>query len=315
MCIQQYFKAFRARVYWGWIVVDQKVVGDGGMFRSLFRSVKFPSYSVVMHSSVQIERGTSNTTSYRMFLAHEGSPISYFHDVPLLSNVSNNCYNMVVEIPRWTNAKMEICKEELMNPIKQDVKNNQLRYVDNVFPHKGYIWNYGALPQTWEDPSHVDGNTNTKGDNDPVDVCEIGSKIWPCGSVIPVKVLGILAMIDEGWFSVNLSSCYYLTRKSPLIPITLTLPDRQSLFQHEIDFLKATRDWFKYYKVPAGKPENAFAFNGEFQNKVSILVSFLNCTLHMLYYISVMFSLNTTTAYYRLLYSCFVYTIIVASSN
>ena len=29
---------------------------------------------------------------------------------------------MVVEIPRYTNAKMEICKEEPMNPIKQDVK-------------------------------------------------------------------------------------------------------------------------------------------------------------------------------------------------
>lgn len=34
-----------------------------------------------------------------------------------------------------------------MNPIKQDVKKGKLRYVANVFPHKGYIWNYGAIPQ------------------------------------------------------------------------------------------------------------------------------------------------------------------------
>ncbi len=93
---------------------------------------------------------------------------------------------------------MEICKEEFLNPIKQDVKKGKLRFVNNVFPHKGYIWNYGALPQTYEDPAHIDANTQAKGDNDPIDVCEIGDVIVPSGSVIQVKVLGILAMIDEG---------------------------------------------------------------------------------------------------------------------
>ena len=33
---------------------------------------------------------------------------------------------------------------------------------------------------------------------------------------------------------------------------------------------QATVDWFRIYKVPAGKPENEFAFNGEAKNKVSI---------------------------------------------
>lgn len=54
---------------------------------------------------------------------------------------------MIVEIPRWTNAKMEISKEEPFNPIKQDIKRGKLRYVRNCFPHHGYIWNYGAFPQ------------------------------------------------------------------------------------------------------------------------------------------------------------------------
>jgi inorganic pyrophosphatase len=54
---------------------------------------------------------------------------------------------MVVEVPRWTNAKMEISKEEPLNPIKQDIKKGRLRYVRNCFPHHGYIWNYGAFPQ------------------------------------------------------------------------------------------------------------------------------------------------------------------------
>ena len=31
--------------------------------------------------------------------------------------------------------------------------------------------------QTWEDPAHKDGDTDCCGDNDPIDVCEIGSKV------------------------------------------------------------------------------------------------------------------------------------------
>lgn len=41
----------------------------------------------------------------------------------------------------------QIATEEPLNPIKQDIKNGKLRYTPNIFPHKGYIWNYGALPQ------------------------------------------------------------------------------------------------------------------------------------------------------------------------
>lgn len=33
--------------------------------------------------------------------------------------------------------------------------------------------------------------------------------------------------------------------------------------------LEATVDWFKKYKVPDGKPENHFAFNGQFKDKVA----------------------------------------------
>jgi len=41
----------------------------------------------------------------------------------------------------------QISKDELLNPIKQDVKKGKLRFVRNCFPHKGYLWNYGAFPQ------------------------------------------------------------------------------------------------------------------------------------------------------------------------
>ena len=30
---------------------------------------------------------------------------------------------------------------------------------------------------------------------------------------------------------------------------------------------QATNEWFRIYKIPAGSPENTFAFNGEAKNK------------------------------------------------
>lgn len=72
------------------------------------------------------------------------------HDIPLYAEESSKTVNMIIEIPRWTNAKMEINLEETLNPIKQDIKKGKLRFVANCFPHHGYIWNYGALPQVYK---------------------------------------------------------------------------------------------------------------------------------------------------------------------
>ena len=95
-----------------------------------------------------------------MYLEQNGSVISPFHDIPHFADQNNGILNMIVEVPRWTNAKMEISKEESFNPIKQDIKKGRLRYVRNCFPHHGYIWNYGAFPQVrdWL-PSLIHDNT------------------------------------------------------------------------------------------------------------------------------------------------------------
>ncbi len=53
----------------------------------------------------------------------------------------------MVEIPRGTNAKLEMSTGEPQNPIKQDVKNGKLRVVADVHGFNGYFCNYGALPQ------------------------------------------------------------------------------------------------------------------------------------------------------------------------
>lgn len=43
--------------------------------------------------------------------------VSPWHDVPLYADASKKIFNMIVEIPRWTNAKMEVscCKKSCAN--------------------------------------------------------------------------------------------------------------------------------------------------------------------------------------------------------
>lgn len=135
-----------------------------------------------------------------------------------------------------------------------------MRFVANCFPHHGYIWNYGALPQTWENPEHLDTATGCKGDNDPIDAIEIGSRIAGRGEVIQVKILGTLALIDEG------ETDWKVITIDVNDPLADQLNDVGDVEKKLPGLLKSTVEWFKIYKIPDGKPENQFAFNGEAKN-------------------------------------------------
>lgn len=52
--------------------------------------------------------GQPNTVEYRAFIEKDGVPVSPFHDIPLYANEQQTILNMIVEIPRWTNAKQEV---------------------------------------------------------------------------------------------------------------------------------------------------------------------------------------------------------------
>ncbi|KAI9319863.1 inorganic pyrophosphatase [Dichotomocladium elegans] len=208
-----------------------------------------------------IASGTQFTPSYRVHIQQNGKTISPFHDIPLYANGQKTLYNMVVEIPRWSNAKVEVATGEPFNPLKQDVKKGKVRFVRNCFPYKGYIWNYGCFPQTWEDPMSTHEETQAKGDNDPVDVCEIGEAVGYPGEVKQVKVLGIMALLDEGetdWKVLVIDS------KDPLAD---QINDIADVEKHYPGLIDATRQWFKIYKIPDGKPANQFAFDGECKDK------------------------------------------------
>jgi len=67
------------------------------------------SLNTNMASSYQVRKvGAPNTLEHRIYIEKDGVPVSPFHDIPLYANEQQTILNMVVEIPRWTNAKMEV---------------------------------------------------------------------------------------------------------------------------------------------------------------------------------------------------------------
>ncbi|KAI9016780.1 inorganic pyrophosphatase [Hyaloraphidium curvatum] len=185
--------------------------------------------------------GAANTTDYRVYFEDStGKVVSPFHDIPLYANPEKTILNVVIEIPRWTNAKLEISKDEAFNPIKQDVKKGKLRYVRNCFPHHGYIWNYGAFPQTWEDPTSIHPDTKARGDNDPLDILEIGEKVATVGQVKQVKVLGTMALLDEG------ETDWKVITIDVNDPLASKLNDIEDVEKHLPGLLRATNEWFRW---------------------------------------------------------------------
>ncbi|KAK7239657.1 inorganic diphosphatase [Aureococcus anophagefferens] len=138
---------------------------------------------------VEGEEGTESYAQY--FVDADGSKISPWHDISLMDG---DAYNM-------------------------DMKKGKLR-----FYHGPIFWNYGCLPQTWENPNEEHPVLKCFGDDDPIDASRslVGAR---AGLRTPVKPLGVLAMIDDG----------------------------------ELDW----KVWFRWYKTPDDKPINAFGFDEE----------------------------------------------------
>jgi len=93
------------------------------------------------------------------------------------------------------------------------------------------------------------------GDNDPVDVVEIGSEALAQGAVEPVKVLGVLAMIDDGevdWKVIAIIKGDALAAElNDIADVEAKCPG----------VVSGIREWFRWYKTPDGKPLNAFGYD------------------------------------------------------
>jgi len=204
--------------------------------------------------------GQSQTLEYRVFFNSPSGPISPFHDIPLWADKNHKIANMVVEIPKGTQPKLEINKDEFLNPIKQDVKNGKLRIVALKYP-----FNYGAFPQTWESPAVVHPDTKAKGDNDPVDVVDISSTVHNTGEIIQVKILGTYAMIDEG------ETDWKVVVIDVNDPLASQLNDADDIEKVLPGKLKEAFEFLRDYKIPDGKPANTFAFDGALKNRAFAL--------------------------------------------
>ena len=191
--------------------------------------------------------------------AATGAARSPWHDVPLrplsaagTAASGRTVLSFINEIPRYTTAKMEIDTKAANNPIVQDRKNGALRHY-----HGPLFWNYGCIAQTWEDPSvHGDAEVGgAGGDNDPLDVVEIGGASIDMGAVVPVKALGALSMIDDGELDWKLI-CVRVDD-----PLAASLHDIEDVERLLPGTVSGIREWFRWYKTPDGKPINAFGHN------------------------------------------------------
>jgi inorganic pyrophosphatase len=148
---------------------------------------------------------------------------------------------------------------------------------------------------TWEDPNEIDEFAGHPGDNDPLDICEIGLRIMKVAEIAPgfvcyfsllcfradysnaVKVIGVLCLIDEGKvveYKVFFPFNVYILGETDWKVIAISTTDPWSGLLHDISdverllpgTLESIKEWFRTYKMFDGKPENQFGMNGEFQS-------------------------------------------------
>jgi len=190
------------------------------------------------------------TEEFSLYLKDGSTTVSPWHDLELYADASlKNIVNLVTEIPMFSTAKMEVQKSLPSNPIKQDMnKDGSVRFYTYGTP----FFNYGMLPKTWEDPNEP-GPTGAGGDNDPLDVMEVGTGPLPMGSVVPCKILGALTLLDEG----ETDSKIICIRASD--PLSSRIRDIHDLDVEKPGTLNRLKQWLKRYKTSDGKPENTLA--------------------------------------------------------
>ncbi|KAL3919848.1 MAG: hypothetical protein SGARI_007100, partial [Bacillariaceae sp.] len=175
---------------------------------------------------------------------------SWWHDIPLRpagESPTSTIMNMITEIPMYMTAKMEVNKDLPGNPITQDIKDGQPRY----YTFGTTFFNYGLIPQTWEDPDMK--SMGYGGDNDPIDAIELGSTPLLMGSITPCRVIGELELIDEGETDHKI---LVIALSDPMADKIHSVEDLERVKPGTLDNLKY---WLKRYKTSDGKPENSLA--------------------------------------------------------
>ncbi len=147
----------------------------------------------------------------------------FWHDIP--AKTSDGLVNVVVEIPSGTNEKWEVKSDGNM---VWDKKNG----IPRVVPYIGYVGNYGSVPRT------------EQADGDPIDLIAL-SPAFPRGSVVPVRVIGVIVVNDDGAQDDKL---FGVVPGMPMGDVK-TLEEMNEKFRGVLEILKI---FFSYYKGPDG---------------------------------------------------------------
>lgn len=214
--------------------------------------VRVPA-KVALPMMVKTPKGEAGSKEFRLFFENEKrKPVSAWHHLPRRPEGATEptVFTFVAEIPRLSRAKMELLKEEKHNPIAQDIFKKKPGQPLRFFTYGDLPFNYGFIPQTWENPDLVDADTNCNGDGDPIDVVHIGATA-ATGDYSAARVLGVLGLIDEGETDWKI----------------ITEDAGADGFGHISKVPAEVRDtivdWFRNYKTTDGKKQNEFAFGGE----------------------------------------------------
>ncbi|PJX22903.1 hypothetical protein CAP47_07740 [Psychroflexus sp. S27] len=106
------------------------------------------------------------------------------------AQTSDGIFQILVEIPSGTNAKIEYNKA--LKEFKIDQKNGKDRYINYL----SYPGNYGFIPHSVQ--SKKEG-----GDGDALDVLLISKKL-KTGTIVQFKPLGYLKLRDEGELDIKI---------------------------------------------------------------------------------------------------------------
>lgn len=205
---------------------------------------------------IMLKRSISTLTigsdfSKRIFFQENNQKISPFHDIKLLTHSNRFIFPAIIEISRHSIAKFEVSRDEPYNPIKQDTRKSKLTGESELRYYARFpLFNYGMLPQTWENPFIKDSKFGLLGDGDPLDILEIGSQALDSGSLINVKILGALCLIDQGeidWKIICINHADPLYKK---------INDPHDVEKHFPGKIDAIIDWLENIKVFDGKDKN-----------------------------------------------------------
>ena len=201
---------------------------------------------------------TKNDKTYLISIQNlEWGIISSWTSIPLTSD-NYSTINNIIEIPQYTFPKNQLDPTKKNHPILQDTRKienkKKLRYYQ-----QSLLFNYGFLPQTWENNKKINKKYTSKffGDNDPLDTCEISGTSKEIGIPYKCEILGALGLIDQNeldWKIILVEKNFYDSLKFN------NKDEAREYFKNKVDYI---RNWFRFSKTFERKKENAFLEEGK----------------------------------------------------